>query len=156
MGHKGGVILGKRQYLDKIRRHPLLQVLRIDKMATLALQVTLLHYLRKEAIEKVPVWQMINYPMEEIASRAKEISKRLTELGVVSSTYDGFSTVGGGSLPDQTLPTKLITIEPPYAVEDFAKRLRLSSHPFSGGLKITVLLSTHALSCHLWMERSSK
>jgi len=134
-GAQGGVILGKRQYLDKICRHPLLRVLRIDKMTTIALQVTLLHYLRKEAIEKVPVWQMINYPIHEIASRAKEISKRLTDLGVVSSTYDGFSTVGGGSLPDQTLPTKLIAIQPPYAVEDFAKRLRLSSPPLLGRIE---------------------
>lgn len=134
-GAQGGVILGKRQYLDKIRRHPLLRVLRIDKMTTIALQVTLLHYLKKEAIEKVPVWQMINYPIHEIASRAKEISKKLTDLGVVSSTYDGFSTVGGGSLPGQTLPTKLIAIEPPYAVEDFAKRLRFSSPPLLGRIE---------------------
>lgn len=134
-GAQGGVILGKRQYLDKIRKHPLLRVLRIDKMTTIALQVTLLHYLKKEAIEKVPVWQMINYPIEEIASRAEEISKRLTELGAVSSTYDGFSTVGGGSLPDQTLPTKLIAIEPPYPLEDFAKRLRLSSPPLLGRIE---------------------
>jgi L-seryl-tRNA(Ser) seleniumtransferase len=134
-GAQAGVILGKRQYLDKIRRHPLLRVLRIDKMTTIALQVTLLHYLKKEAIEKVPVWQMINYPIEEIASRAEEMSKRLTDLGAVSSTYDGFSTVGGGSLPDQTLPTKLIAIQPPYAVEDFAKRLRLSSPPLLGRIE---------------------
>ena len=134
-GAQAGVILGKRQYLDKIRKHPLLRALRIDKMTTIALQVTLLHYLKKEAIEKVPVWQMINYPIEEIASRAEEMSKRLTELGAVSSTYDGFSTVGGGSLPDQTLPTKLIVIQPPYAVEDFAKRLRLSSPPLLGRIE---------------------
>jgi len=134
-GAQGGIILGKRQYLDKIRKHPLLRILRIDKMTTIALQLTLLHYLKKEAIEKVPVWQMINYPIQEIASRAEEISKRLTDLGVVSSTYDGFSTVGGGSLPDQTLPTKLISVEPPYAVEDFAKRLRLSSPPLLGRIE---------------------
>lgn len=134
-GAQAGVILGKRQYLDKIRKHPLLRALRIDKMTTIALEVTLLHYLKKEAIEKVPVWQMISYTIQEIASRAEEISKRLTDLGVVSSTYDGFSTVGGGSLPDQTLPTKLIAIEPPYAVEDFAKRLRLSSPPLLGRIE---------------------
>jgi L-seryl-tRNA(Ser) seleniumtransferase len=134
-GAQGGIILGKQQYLDKIRKHPLLRALRTDKMTTIALQVTLLHYLKKEAIEKVPVWQMINYEIQEIASRAEEISKKLTELGVVSSTYDGFSTVGGGSLPGQTLPTKLIAIEPPCAVEDFAKRLRLSTPPLLGRIE---------------------
>ena len=134
-GAQGGVILGKRQYLDKIRKHPLLRVLRIGKMTTITLQLTLLHYLKKEAIEKIPVWQMLNYSIQEIASRAEKISKRLTDLGVVSSTYDGFSTVGGGSLPDQTLPTKLISVEPPYAVEDFARRLRLSSPPLLGRIE---------------------
>jgi len=134
-GAQGGIILGKRQYLDKIRKHPLLRVLRIGKMTTIALQLTLLHYLKKEAIEKVPVWQMINYSIQEIASRAEEISKKLTDLGVVSSICDGFSTVGGGSLPDQTLPTKLISIEPPCAVEDFAKRLRFSSLPLLGRIE---------------------
>lgn len=134
-GAQGGIILGKRQYLDKIRKHPLLRVLRIGKMTTIALQLTLLHYLKKEAIEKVPVWQMINYPIQEIASRAEEISKKLTDLGVVSSICDGFSTVGGGSLPDQTLPTKLISIEPPCAVEDFARRLRFSSPSLLGRIE---------------------
>lgn len=134
-GAQGGIILGKRQYLDKIRKHPLLRVLRIGKMTTIALQLTLLHYLKKEAIEKVPVWQMINYPIQEIASRAEEIAKKLTDLGVVSSICDGFSTVGGGSLPDQTLPTKLISIEPPCAVEDFARRLRFSSPSLLGRIE---------------------
>jgi L-seryl-tRNA(Ser) seleniumtransferase len=134
-GAQGGIILGKRQYLDKIRKHPLLRVLRIGKMTTIALQLTLLHYLKKEAIEKVPVWQMINYPIQEIASRAEEIAKELTDLGVVSSICDGFSTVGGGSLPDQTLPTKLISIEPPCAVEDFARRLRFSSPSLLGRIE---------------------
>jgi len=134
-GAQAGVILGKRQYLDKIRKHPLLRALRMDKMTTIALQVTLLHYLKKEAIEKVPVWQMINYSIQEIAFRAEKISKRLTDLGVVSSTCDGFSTIGGGSLPDQTLPTKLIAIEPPYPVEDFIRRLRLTSPPLLGRIE---------------------
>lgn len=134
-GAQGGIILGRRQYLDKIRKHPLLRVLRIGKMTTIALQLTLLHYLKKEAIEKVPVWQMINYPIQEIASRAEEIAKKLTDLGVVSSICDGFSTVGGGSLPDQTLPTKLISIEPPCAVEDFARRLRFSSPSLLGRIE---------------------
>lgn len=134
-GAQAGIILGKRQYLDKIRKHPLLRALRMDKMTTIALQVTLLHYLKKEAIEKVPVWQMINYSIQEIAFRAEKISKRLTDLGVVSSTCDGFSTIGGGSLPDQTLPTKLIAIEPPYPVEDFIRRLRLTSPPLLGRIE---------------------
>ena len=78
---------------------------------------------------------MISYPLQEITSRAEKISKQLTELGVVSSTLDSSSTVGGGSLPDETLPTKVIAIEPPYAVEDFAQRLRLSSPPLLGRIE---------------------
>ncbi len=134
-GPQGGIILGEKQYLDKIRKHPLLRVLRIDKMSTIALQATLLHYLKKEAIEKVPVWRMISYSIQEITSRAEEMSKRLTQLGVASSTYDSCSTIGGGSLPDQTLPTRVVAIESPYGVDDFAKRLRFSSPSLVGRIE---------------------
>lgn len=134
-GPQSGIILGGRHFLDKIRKHPLERVLRIDKMTTIALQATLLHYLKKEEVEQVPVWQMISYSLQEIASRAEKISKRLTQLGLASSTSDSSSTIGGGSLPDETLPTKVIVIEPPYAVEDFAKRLRLSTPPLLGRIE---------------------
>lgn len=134
-GPQAGIVLGKRCYVDKIRQHPLQRTLRIDKLATMALQATLLHYSKKEAVEKIPVWQMISYSTQEIGSRAERLSRKLTELGLVSSTCDGFSTVGGGSLPDQTLPTKLVAIRPPYPVEDFAKKLRFSSPSLLGTIE---------------------
>lgn len=134
-GAQAGVIVGKRQYLDKIRKHPLLRVLRIGKMTTIALQLTLRHYLKKEAIEKIQVWQMANYSVQEIAIRAEETAKKLTDLGIPSLICDGFSAMGGGSLPDQTLPTKLIAIDPPCSVEDFAGRLRLTTPPLLGRIE---------------------
>jgi len=134
-GPQSGIILGRRHFLDKIRKHPLERTLRIDKMTTIALQATLLHYLKKEEVEQIPVWQMISYSLQEIASRAEKISKRLTQLGLVSSTSDSSSTIGGGSLPDETLPTKVVVVEPLHSVEDFAKRLRLSAPPLLGRIE---------------------
>ena len=134
-GPQSGIILGKKSYLDKLRRHPLVRIMRIDKMFAVALQATLRHYLKKEAVDKIPVWQMIAYRVQELTPRAEAVAKRLTEAGITASIIDGYSTVGGGSLPDQTLATKLVAIEPPYSVDDFARRLRLATPPLLGRIE---------------------
>lgn len=133
-GPQSGIILGRKEFIEKIRKHPLERTVRIDKMTTIALQSTILHYLKKES-EHIPVWKMIGYRLEEIASRAERISRELSKLQLVSSTIESFSTIGGGSLPDETLPTKVVAIEPPYSVEDFAQRLRLSVPPLLGRIE---------------------
>jgi L-seryl-tRNA(Ser) seleniumtransferase len=134
-GPQSGIILGRKEFVDKIRKHPLERTVRIDKMTTIALQATLLHYLKKEEVQKIPVWQMISYSPREIASRARRISKRLTQLGLASSTRDSSSTIGGGSLPDETLPTVVVVIEPPTSAEEFAYKLRLATPPLLGRIE---------------------
>lgn len=131
-GPQAGIILGKRSYLDRLRRHPLMRVVRIDKMSAVALGATLKHYLKKEAVALVPVWQMIAARVEGLALRAESVVKRLSQAGVTALVVDGSSMVGGGSLPDQTLATKLVAIVPARTVEDFARRLRLETPPLLG------------------------
>ncbi len=134
-GPQSGIILGKKSYLDRLRRHSLMRVVRIDKMSAVALEATLRHYLKKEAVAKVPVWQMIACKVEELTLRAESVVKSLGQAGITALVRDGTSMVGGGSLPDQTLATKLVAIKPPYPVEDFARRLRLATPPLLGRIE---------------------
>jgi len=131
-GPQAGILLGQKSFIDRLRQHPLMRVIRIDKMVAVALTATLKHYLQKEAVEKIPVWQMMATSLEDIESRAKSVVKRLIQAGIKASIIDGSSMVGGGSLPDQTLPTRLIAVEPPYPVVDFTYRLRLATPPLLG------------------------
>jgi L-seryl-tRNA(Ser) seleniumtransferase len=131
-GPQGGVICGKEVYLKKISQHPLFRTLRVDKITLAILQEILLSYLKGEAITKIPIWKMISCPLEKIAIRSHNICQKLKKEDIPAFTKEGQTAIGGGSLPGQTLPTKLIMIKPPCLVEIFSKELRLFSPPLLG------------------------
>jgi len=109
-GPQAGVIVGQAKYVNPLKRHPLARALRTDKLCLAALQATLLHYLKDEATEQIPVWRMIAAPLAEVDRRARRWRRRLRRAGIVAEIVDGESTVGGGSLPGETLPTKLVAL----------------------------------------------
>jgi L-seryl-tRNA(Ser) seleniumtransferase len=131
-GPQGGVICGKEIYLKKISQHPLFRTLRVDKITLTILQEILLSYLKGEAVSKIPIWKMISCPLEKIAIRSQNICQKLKKEDIPAFTKEGETAIGGGSLPGQTLPTKLIIINPPCPVEIFSKELRLFSPPLLG------------------------
>ncbi|MBA7584923.1 L-seryl-tRNA(Sec) selenium transferase [Candidatus Atribacteria bacterium 1244-E10-H5-B2] len=131
-GPQGGVICGKEVYLKKISQHPLFRTLRVDKITLTILQKILLYYLKDEAITKIPIWKMISCPLEKIAIRSQNICQKLKKEDIPVFTKEGETAIGGGSLPGQTLPTKLIIIKPPCSVEIFSKELRSFSPPLLG------------------------
>jgi len=131
-GPQGGVICGKEIYLKKISQHPLFRTLRVDKITLTILQEVLLYYLKDEPITKIPIWKMISCPLEKIAIRSQNICQKLKKEDILAFTKEGQTAIGGGSLPGQTLPTKLIIIKPPCPVEIFSKELRLFSPPLLG------------------------
>ena len=106
-GPQAGIIVGIKEYIDKLRRHPLARAVRIDKIRLAGLIATLIHYLQGEATSTIPIWQMISVNLKEIDVRALKWSAATNGLGRV---VDGESMVGGGSLPGGTLPTKLVAI----------------------------------------------
>ncbi len=131
-GPQGGAICGKEIYLKKISQHPLFRTLRVDKITLTILQEILLYYLKDEAVTKIPIWKMISCPLEKIAIRCQNICQKLKKEDIPAFTKEGQTAIGGGSLPGQTLPTKLIIIKPPCSVEIFSKELRLFSPPLLG------------------------
>jgi L-seryl-tRNA(Ser) seleniumtransferase len=135
-GPQAGLIVGGGEILDRLRRHPLSRALRVDKCTIAALQATLLHYVRGEAEAQVPVWRMIAMPLAEIRARADGWTALLQADGVSASVVEGQSTVGGGSLPGEMLPTWLLAVKPgargrgaSAAAGEFAARLRRHDPP---------------------------
>jgi L-seryl-tRNA(Ser) seleniumtransferase len=137
-GPQAGVIIGRKALVDELRRHPLARAVRMDKATIAGLNATLLHYLRGEALAKVPVWHMIAMPPKEIERRANRWAR---SLGAQATVTDGRSMVGGGSLPEESLPTKLIAIpgDGPSLTE-IARRLRTGDPSVVGRIEEDRLL----------------
>ncbi len=127
-GPQAGIIVGQARYVEPLKTHPLARALRADKLCLVGLQATLLHYLKDEATRHVPVWQMIAAPLEAIERRARRWRRRLRQAGVAAEITDGESTVGGGSLPGETLPTKLVAL-PVSHPDRLAAALRAADPP---------------------------
>jgi L-seryl-tRNA(Ser) seleniumtransferase len=141
-GPQAGIIVGKKEYVDKLKRHPLARAVRIDKIRLAGLVATLLHYLRGEATSSIPIWQMISANLNEIDSRAHKLAAATGGLGRVE---DGESMVGGGSLPGGTLPTKLVAISitgknNAAFILKFSQELRNYKTPIIGRISDNVLL----------------
>jgi len=107
-GPQAGIAVGKAEVIQRMARHPLARAVRIDKLSLAALTATLVHYLKGEAPEKVPVWAMIATTNEELQERAAVWAR---SVGTRGSAIQGESTVGGGSLPGETLPTWLLALD---------------------------------------------
>lgn len=122
-GPQAGVILGRADLVGKLKKHPLARAIRADKLCLAALSATLLHYIKDEAERQVPVWRMVALTPDVLRARA-ECWRAALEIGQVIT---GQSTVGGGSLPGETLPTYLLSLRP-KSPHRLLERLR-HAHP---------------------------
>ena len=130
-GPQTGIIVGKKKWIDRLKKNQLTRALRVDKMTLAALEATLRHYLFNEATEKIPTLNMILMSSDEIERKSKQLYQMIREVMNDPSEItmiDGFSEVGGGSLPDVKLPTRLISIKPhQLPIHRFEKQLRVTS-----------------------------
>jgi len=142
-GPQAGIIVGKRQLVGRLKKHPLARSARIDKIRLAGLVATLVHYLKGEAVSKVPVWRMISAPLEEIDQRARLWAQ---SLGGLARVIAGETMVGGGSLPGGTLPTRLVAIgeedkkKQRNVAQALSQRLRRQEVPVIGRISENVLL----------------
>jgi L-seryl-tRNA(Ser) seleniumtransferase len=135
-GPQAGIIVGRKQYVDKLKRHPLARAVRSDKTRLAGLAATLIHYLKGEATARIPVWRMISAPLEVIEPRARLWAQALGGAQVVP----GETMVGGGSLPGGTLPTRLVAVGGKKTAQLISQRLRLQETPVIGRISEDVLL----------------
>ena len=123
-GPQAGIIIGRKDLIDKIKKHPLARAVRADKACLAGVSATLLHYLKDEAEREIPVLRMMSLTQKQIKGR---VDAWIRELGS-GEVVEGQSTVGGGSLPGESFPTYLLSlrVESP---DKFLKKLRQQNPP---------------------------
>ena len=122
-GPQAGVIAGRTAQVERIRRHPLMRALRVDKMTYAALEATLTEYASGRATSSVPVQRMVTLTADEIRARAEVLASAVGSMsGWRATLVEGASAVGGGSAPGVELATCLVAIEQaglgPVALEE--------------------------------------
>jgi len=109
-GPQAGILVGKREPLERTRRNPLFRALRVDKLTIAALEATVSLYLQGR-LDSIPALRMMRLSKEEIGLRADRLAKRISARpGFTAVLRDGESVIGGGSTPGQTLETSLVAI----------------------------------------------
>ena len=120
-GPQGGLIVGRKQAIDRLKRHPLARAVRLDKASIAGLAATLRLYVDGSSEHRVPVWRMIAMPLDAIRDRAQVIA---ATVGDAARVIDGRSMIGGGSLPEESLPTCLVALRSTRGATTLAARLR--------------------------------
>lgn len=108
-GPQAGIIAGTRDLVDRVRRHPLMRALRVDKLTYAALEATLVSHAAGRADEDIPIWRMIAMPVDDLDARARALVAALPSP-LRAGIIDGHSAIGGGSAPDVELPTRLVAL----------------------------------------------
>jgi L-seryl-tRNA(Ser) seleniumtransferase len=127
-GPQAGIIAGRKQFIEKIEKDPLMRAFRLDKMTLAALEATLrLHLNESAAMKDIPGLNMLGMPLSQLRQRAESLAVRMRAVpGAGKVTVDDdVAYVGGGSLPDQTMPTCVLEILAREVSDaEFARRLR--------------------------------
>jgi len=135
-GPQAGIIAGEKKIVERIRRNPLFRALRVDKLTIAALEMTLKAY-HRGALDEIPTLRMIRLSADEIGQRAVAFADLLREVLPADAEIRvraGFSVIGGGSTPDQQLPTHLIALASRiHSAAQLEERLR---KPVGGGTPV--------------------
>ena len=134
-GVQSGLIVGRGEIVEQLRKHPLYRALRVDKLIYGALEATLQAYRRETAVREIPVLRMLSMSSAEIEKRVENFAKQLREE--TGENHDlrfeiikGNSVVGGGSAPTVQPATKLLALEhAKFSAADLERNLRLSKPP---------------------------
>ncbi|MEW6569572.1 MAG: L-seryl-tRNA(Sec) selenium transferase [Nitrospirota bacterium] len=143
-GPQGGVIVGKKEYIERIQKNPLTRTVRIDKLTLAGFEATLMEYVDEErAMNAIPTLRMLLQKPEEIRARAQKIARRLrkeipeAETEVMADS----SRAGGGALPEVDLPTFVVSIRSGrFSVNELEERLRKGDPPIITRIKENSLI----------------
>lgn len=129
-GPQTGILAGRREYVERLKRHPLTRALRVDKMTLAALEVTLRSYESGNAASELPVLAMLAETPETLRARAQTLCARLVESGIDAALCAEEDSVGGGSVPAQALAGYAAAVSPRCCgVDELAARLRRRERP---------------------------
>lgn len=134
-GPQAGLLLGRTEVVDRVMKHPLARAVRVDKLTLAALSATLDLYLT-QSVAELPIWSMLGASAEAIAARALGWQRSLRNRGITVELVNAESTVGGGSLPGERLPTTALAITPRLGrAADLLQRLREHEPPVIGRIE---------------------
>ncbi|MBU5366024.1 L-seryl-tRNA(Sec) selenium transferase [Enterococcus devriesei] len=137
-GPQAGIIVGKREYIEKMKKNQLLRALRIDKMTLSALEATLALYLNeKEALQAIPALQMIGLSEADCLAKATELAAMLKPISGLSVAVEKDSSkIGGGSYPEHLLPTYAVVLNgQQYSAVELQEKLREGATPIISRIK---------------------
>lgn len=127
-GPQAGIIIGKKKYIDMMKKNQLTRALRIDKFTAAALELVLQEYLSEEkAVKNIPVLRMITEPLSEVERRARLLARRMRaeHLAAKIEVKPYESQIGGGSLPLERIPSMAVTLRPEkISVTELEERMR--------------------------------
>jgi len=129
-GPQAGVLAGKREPLERIRKNPLFRALRVDKLTIAALEATVALYLRGQT-QAIPALRMMQLTKDDLVPRAERLAERVRGCAEFEAqVQDGNSVIGGGSTPGQSLPTALVAVaHPRHTAQKLEALLRRNSPP---------------------------
>jgi L-seryl-tRNA(Ser) seleniumtransferase len=129
-GPQAGIVLGRKALVDRLRAHPLMRALRVDKLTYAALEGTLLEHRAGRAHDTVPVLRMLHTPKAAVTARADALAGALRAGGWQATVIDGESAIGGGSAPGVTVPTSLVRLGwPGWSADRLEAWLRARTTP---------------------------
>ena len=135
-GPQAGIIVGKKKYIDKMKKNPLTRAFRIDKFTATILEMIFHEYLNEEdAIKNIPVLSLITKDLKEIEENATDLFNKIENLKNVAdiNVEDTFSQIGGGSLPAERIKSKSVTIMPKnISTQSLEAKLRAGKNPVVG------------------------
>lgn len=138
-GPQAGIIVGKKEHIDKMKKNQILRALRVDKFTLAALECTIRMYFDEEKAKKnIPTLRMITSTPEELFEKAKILKDKIDERNTVINVYieDGKSTVGGGSMPGEEFDSKVVVLNGESLTADrIEEGLRLSKAHIIGRIK---------------------
>jgi len=138
-GPQAGILAGKKEWIQKIEKDPLMRAFRLDKMTLAALEATLRIYLNEDAaLRDVPVLSMLAMPLETLRRRAESLAASLRDIDGIhrAEACQDEAYVGGGSLPDQAMPTWVVEVEARHVSEaELAQRLRTGQRAVLGRIR---------------------
>jgi L-seryl-tRNA(Ser) seleniumtransferase len=138
-GPQAGILAGRKEWIQKIEKDPLMRAFRLDKMTLAALEATLRLYLNPDkALAEVPVLRLLGLALAELRGRAEQLAERLASMPGIAQAVaaEDVAYVGGGSLPDQSLKTWVVEIQAAERGDaDLAQRLRVGDPAVMGRLR---------------------
>ncbi len=124
-GPQAGILAGREDLVQRLRRNPMFRALRLDKLAVAAMETTLRHLVLRE-YDQIPVLRMLRMSLDELKARADSVASHFEGAEVIQ----GESLLGGGSTPEQSLPTWLVSLP-----QEWDARLRAQDPPVIGRIE---------------------